>query len=358
MCHNSTHSAPHRPTGLELFHRLRQALPNAVFGPPASEEQIARVEAALGTPFPGWLHELYGCCNGVRTADGDHYLLVLETSDGSQLSLREWNKVIRELWDSMVSDWKAHEPDADWDALNVRHILLIGYIRGYEWAIDPKGDAHIISFSMHNPDYREIIAADLAVVCEKNEQHLAAIHDELFRGRQPRHREGNPAPPSCDVELIQDMLLALHGACVPSLQRPSIPGRRSAAPSLNQGISQRPGEDGMLFVFANPWVEIQVASRDGNLPYVLKAKVLAAPDLRLRCLVRDLPEAFLCMLSLITHLDAFRTREAGEFEARAKVVQKIWQGPFGVDDSELQHMADMLFARDDRRMQEENRLGA
>jgi len=341
----------------QLFDRLRAALPNAIFYPPATEEQIARVEAALSTPFPDWLRSLYLCCNGIHSEKHSKpYLYALESNDDFRESLLSWNQFNRELWNSMVADLKYNQPGPDWDALDIRFSLLIGGLDGIDWAIDPKNGPQILRYDVRNPDDREVIGMDLVAACIKNEQEIQMFREEQLRGRQPHFREGNPNPQSCDVELVEDMLISLHGGSMGSSLRGTGGWRDNLCPYLYQAISQRPGETGKLFIFHSDFIEIQVATRDGNLPFMLRAKV-ATQDMPLRCLVRGLPETLFCMLYVIAHLNPFRIRDNAEFTDWANHAAKIWSFKFGMPDPELEQMATILFDRDDRRMQEENPMG-
>jgi hypothetical protein len=63
-----------------MYDRLRASLPNAKFSPPATPEQIARVEKGLEVQFPDWLRELYLHCNGIRGTYAI-YLYALERND-------------------------------------------------------------------------------------------------------------------------------------------------------------------------------------------------------------------------------------------------------------------------------------
>jgi cell wall assembly regulator SMI1 len=60
----------------------RQLFPNGRFFPPATEEQIVRVETELGMRLPDQLRRLYFDCDGFREDRGNaKYLLSLSDED-------------------------------------------------------------------------------------------------------------------------------------------------------------------------------------------------------------------------------------------------------------------------------------
>ena len=77
---------------------LRDAFPNALFSPPATEELISDVETALGTTLPEQLRRLYLECDGFREDRGNaKYLFSLLDEDyvGSLVTMTKhfWHEV-------------------------------------------------------------------------------------------------------------------------------------------------------------------------------------------------------------------------------------------------------------------------
>ncbi len=77
---------------------LRDKFPNARFSPPATEETIGKVEAALGITLPEQLRRLYLECDGFREDRGNaKYLFSLFDEDhiGSLVTMTKffWNEV-------------------------------------------------------------------------------------------------------------------------------------------------------------------------------------------------------------------------------------------------------------------------
>jgi len=337
-----------------MFEQLRQALPGAIFHPPATSQQIDRVEEALNTRLPAWLRELYLHTNGIKSVQHhDPYLFSLEDNDDFPRSLLSWNRFLRNQWKQSESERKADFPEVDWDKLDVHRLLIIGGVNGRYWAIDPAGGPEIINHEASDVEDRTILASDLVSMCVDNEEMDQQIRSELFRGRKPIRRYEDAMPPSSDIELLLDTLVDLYrgtkGTSV-RLRNLSSPGW-----SLYQGISQRPGEEGMLFILQRGSFEIQVATRDGNLFFVLRSKVWFQEE-PLRCLVKDLPETLLCILYLFD-MESFRTGDPSLRKDIATQTFRVWRHRYGPLEEKLEQMAEVLFHRDDYRMQEENRMG-
>ena len=252
-----------------LFERIRAAVPGAIFYPGATEEQIGRVEGALGVRFPGWLRELYLCCNGIQEGKfRDPYLYALEKNDDFQESLLSWNEFIRGSWQENAPHYKQNFPETDWDFYDPRHLLLIGGSNGDDWGVDLRtNSAAIVRFDVRNPDSREVIAKDLVQMFLKDRLFGEKIHREIYCGRAPYRREAHPLPATSDVDFILDMLIEIcRGSRSSSLKL-----REAGSPGwrLYRGISQREAEGGMLFLFEGG-PEVQVATVDGNLPFVMR----------------------------------------------------------------------------------------
>jgi hypothetical protein len=341
----------------ELYERLRIALPGAEFAPPATEEEIARVEGALGNEFPEWLHQLYRCCNGIAGKEfHDPYLWPLENSSDPTYGLLGWNRFLRQNCDELRDISEANGKLDNWERSHARNFLIIGCENAVNWAIDVKtGGPEIIWYDERNPDDFSVLGDDLADVCARIEAKNREIHDELFRGREPIRRESDPLPPSTDIELILETLIELGRGTkgVPMFAREAT----SPNCSLYHCISQRPGETGMLFILAIHSFEIQIATRDGNLPFVFRVKTPFRQE-PFRCLVKNLFEAMhriLCLIDVVY----YETRDnRNEREAAGRRINGVWRDSCGPAIPELDEMAETLFRRDDNRLVEDNRLGA
>jgi len=333
----------------ELFDRLRAALPNLVFHPPATAAQINRVERQLETRFPAWLRDLYLCTNGIENPrNGDSYLFPLE---GSEQSLLEWNQFIRGLEGEHSPIVEATVPACDPGAITTGKLLMITYMNCIEWAIDPEGGTQIILHDVRDPDHRPVIGADLVEACCNELREDQEIREKLFRGRTPVRRDGHSPSPTCDVELIYDILNTLLHSMIYPLEN-----RIDAFPSGNlyRAISQRPGETGVLHILG--WIrsEIQIASGDGNIPFVLRSKPSFYPE-AITCLVKNLSDAILCILCLVD-LDG-QTAQTLDDRTKSQLITAAWRDRGGAPIPEFEAVASVLFRRDDLRLKEENPLG-
>jgi hypothetical protein len=337
-----------------MYDRLRPAVPGLVFHPPASEQQIARVERGLGMVFPGWLRELYLQSNGIFSNRGDAYLYPLEKSDDVPNGLLDWNHFLRDQWELVAKDFQRDFPEIDWERLHVANLLVIGGFNGTDWAIDPQAGPAIIWYDVRDPESREVLAGDLVDMCVKQEAEQAAIHSLLFRGRKPLPQEDDELPATTDVAWLRDTLIELYrgGRGLGASSRCAT----SPGWSLYQAISSRPGEEGMLFVLSRGSFEIQIATRDGNLFFVMRAKV-AFQEEPLRCLVKEIPEAVLCVLHLMDLRPWDARADEDARRAAAASAAEVWRHRYGPLEEKLERMADVLFGRDDRRLEEENAMG-
>jgi len=113
---------------------LRDLFPNGRFAPPATEAQIAAVEAELGVRLPDQLRRLYLECDGFREDCGNaKYLLSLTDEDtiGSLVSATRfwWN------------DRREQHPELDF-----RPYVFFGYSGGdYVWGINWQRPGEIIA---------------------------------------------------------------------------------------------------------------------------------------------------------------------------------------------------------------------
>jgi hypothetical protein len=117
---------------------LKQLFPLGRFGAPATDAEIAAIEAALGVQFPEQLRTLYLECDGFRENKGNaKYLLSLtdEDSIGSLKTLTQF------CW----SEFKE-----TWPELDLSPFVFFGSSAGDElWGIRWRGADEIIAFSHH-----------------------------------------------------------------------------------------------------------------------------------------------------------------------------------------------------------------
>jgi hypothetical protein len=340
----------------DLYERLRLALPDAEFGPPATEQQIAQAERALQTTFPDWLRQLYLKCNGISGHEfNDPYLYPLETpGHDDTYTLVGWNQFLRGTCDQLR---ETYESDGDlplWEKTHAKNYLIIGYENGTNWAIDIKtGRPQIIWYDERNPGDYSVLGEDLADVCAKNEAKNREIHNQLYRGRQAIRRDDATTPPTCDVEHIIDLLidLARGSRSIP------ISIRESGRPNLNfyQRLKATPEEPGALFILEANHLLLSIATRDGNVPFVLRAKLDWTQE-PLHCLVHDLPDALLRIM-LVVELARDRNATDNQRTRRIDASRTVFELNHGPPDPDFERLADYLFARDDRRLEEANQLG-
>jgi hypothetical protein len=330
-----------------MYERLGAALTNARFFPPATAEQIARVEKALEFQFPDWLRELYLRTNGIS---GDHavYLYALEKNDDFPESLLSWNRFNRDLWQENIEATKQNQPQIDWDALDPQNLLIVGSDNGLDWAIQREG-RRITLFDVRNPDDRQPVGGDLVEACVEHERRERETHEALFRGREIYRPKYQSRSEKRDIDLLFEVILALHAPpdCDPHDYRSSW--------YFDRAISQRPGESGQLFIITIESDQIRIATRDGNLPFAMR--LTAWPmEQELSCTVRVLKDA---LMHILAAKDAISLPWASANERPRpdeSELRRIWR-TIGPPDPQLLDMAELLFRRDDRRRTDENRLG-
>ena len=331
-----------------MYDRLRAALPNAKFFPPATTEQIARVEKGLQIRFPDWLRELYLHCNGIRGTYAI-YLYALERNDDFSESLLNWNLFHRDLWQENLDDAKQNRPEIDWDGLDPRNLLIIGSDNGLDWAIKLTGETSIVNFDVRNPDDREIVAKDLVEACVANERQEEETHEDLFRGREQYCRVSKPWAEMRDIDRLFELILTIY---TPSGYNP---GDIRLSWYFDRAISQRAGETGELFIIKTGSDEIRIATRDGNFPFVMRLSAWPMEQ-ELICSVHDLKDALMRVLAAhdaisLPWKDANERPRPDEAE-----LHRIWRSA-GREDAELFEIAEVLCRRDDKRRVEDNRLG-
>jgi hypothetical protein len=335
-----------------LFERLREALPDARFGPPAELSVIERVETELGMRFPRWLRELYLHCDGIQGGrSGPPYLYPLEPRADFGESVLGWNKFQRELWNQLLPEFIANRPDVDLEKAGPERLLFIGSDRDLDWAIEPEsGEKTILGYDVRSAEVCESVADDLVEACVRRERERHELNEDLFRGRRQCRSEAAPTPPANDVERLYDIIVELHRP----RQGPASDTVRTGW-YLDRITSQRPGELGELHVFDfGSLGEIRIASRDGNAPLLLR---LRSPllDGERSMIAWDIKTALMCILRTKDALNRPYVDDCPQKPNEAEM-NRIWRSRTA-GDAELERMADVLCARDDARRHEENELG-
>jgi hypothetical protein len=335
-----------------LYERLRTLLPNALFAPPWTSAQIAHAEKELNIRFPAWLRDLYLHCGGIQPRENDPAYLLWYKGEGGLIKM---NKFMRGLWDEhTVSDRKS-SPEVDWDAIDIRKFLIIATDGVVDQAIRLSDeDTRIYNHDVRNPHDRSVLASDLFEFCAEQEAQDAEIRNELFRGREPYRRDPD-SPTLCDVDRLMDRLQYDEFA------EPNAFGIKIRPTwTVDRAISQRPGEHGQLHIFGGDGIEFRLVSRDGKLPFIVKLTHLKAQP---TCTVASIDQ----MVDRVDRMSEERNRLYREFTPGAQkelptielsTALAIWTANAAPFDEELNHMAEILCRRDDRRLQEDNRLGA
>ncbi|HEX4795970.1 MAG TPA: SMI1/KNR4 family protein [Humisphaera sp.] len=332
----------------DMYDRLRAALPNGQFAPPATKQQIAEAEKALGVRFPKWLTELYLRCNGI-VGSMDTYLMSLDCEEDPEAGLVGWNKYLRQLWLDTSPEGKRLRPQVNWDALDPHRFIVITSVNAIDWAIDPGNGPQIIALSVRC-DELWIVGADLVEACIKEEQEGHEIDEDLWRGRTTHRSEYSTEPPERDIDQLYDIIVGLH-------RRPGqirIAGE-STGWNLYRATSQRPGESGELYIIPRGSYEIRIASRDGNLPFVMRLSG-GSLDQEISSTARTLRQAQMRILMTDDAMSQPRQSDGTRPPPDPNELRRIWHDE-GREDEELIRMAEILCARDDRRRLEENKLG-
>lgn len=76
--------------------KVKAALPDAVYGPPCSREDIWRAETALGEPLPAVLEEFYRAFNGFLGPTSSGFFWQLFASKKNPTGLVEMNQFFRD----------------------------------------------------------------------------------------------------------------------------------------------------------------------------------------------------------------------------------------------------------------------
>jgi SMI1 / KNR4 family (SUKH-1) len=127
----------------------RELFPNGRFSSPATDEQIARVEAELSLRLPDQLRRMYFECDGFREDRGNaKYLLSLLDDDyiGSVVT------VTRCMW-------------TEFETPDLRPFVFFGCASGGEtWGISPQRPDQIIAYHHHMEGEYEVVGSDIADV--------------------------------------------------------------------------------------------------------------------------------------------------------------------------------------------------
>lgn len=332
-----------------IFQRLRKSVPNAKFYPPATPKQIAHAERALSFRFPKWLRDLYLRSSGIMGTDAV-FLWPLERVEEFPETLLSWNQFHRKLWDDTLTQSEFSAPPADqWG--NPHNLLLISSNNDVAWAIEPGRGKQILLYDVRNPDHREVIASDFVAACIEHEKLIHETEERLFRGREPYRNEYSTSPVVWDIEHLFDVIVSIHKDF---RTRPGV--QVNTGWYLKRAISRRRGERGEMFILnLGGDDEVRVVTRNGNFPFVMRLKVWPFKS-DLSCIVWCVKDALLRILQTVDAIrlpwiDANHRPTPDEAKLR-----QIWRDA-GMPDPELERMADVLCARDDRRLEEENRLG-
>ena len=128
---------------------LRELFPQGRFSPPASDAEIAAVEAALGVQFPKQLRDLYNICDGFREDQGNAKYLFALTDDDSIGSLL---RITQFMW----SEIKV--PD-------LRSFIFFGSSScDYSWGINWRKPDEVIAYHHHMEDEYELVGSKIIEV--------------------------------------------------------------------------------------------------------------------------------------------------------------------------------------------------
>jgi hypothetical protein len=333
----------------DICTRLRKALPTLEFFPPATSEQIARVERRFGVSFPPWLRELYLHCNGIKSSCGnDCYLMALESNDDFRESVASWNEFLRSEWDVYLPDLKENRPDVPWDDFDRRKLIFIGRLNGTEWAVRTDGSTEIIWHDVRNPESWDVIADDIVEACIKEEERHREIYESLFRGRTPYHHEPDEIASQRDIDRIFFAINYIHM------------GRRETGTlqspwHIERAISQRPGETGELYIISYGDDLVRLFSVDGNFPFVMRLKDPAGGG-ELSFIAWILKDTVMKILQVRDLLLLPYDADGKPQKPDAEAVRSLWRYT-GMPEPDLEETATVLCRRDDNRRNEENHLG-
>src|SRR5512140_1247726 len=131
---------------------LRESFPNSKFWPPATETQIAAVEATLGVRLPEQLRSVFFECDGFREPRTNaKYLLSLTDYDfvGSLVTTTQF------FW----TEWKEYYPK-----LNLVPFVFFGSSGYVSWGISLREPGQIIAYHHHMEGEYEIVGSNILEV--------------------------------------------------------------------------------------------------------------------------------------------------------------------------------------------------
>lgn len=139
---------------------IREAFPNAVFAPPATEKMISDAESILGVTLPSELRDLYLQCDGFREDRGNaKYLLSLMEDDfiGSLVT------ITKQFWQEIKSPC-------------LTPFVFFGSSSGDEvWGVDWRSPREIIAYHHHMEDEYEVAGRKIMDVWKAD----YSLYDEI-----------------------------------------------------------------------------------------------------------------------------------------------------------------------------------
>jgi hypothetical protein len=239
---------------MELHQRLREALPNCTFRPPATEEQLRRVERELGVTFPQDIRRLYLHYDGFHC--GSEARVELLPLIGSEP---------RKLGEESVLSWNHFKKGPGWEPgyEPPAHVLELGFLNDDEYfGIDLRSGEVVLVLRRGNEV--EPAGRDLCKLLVEEYEEQRRFHEELekhvYRGRVPYF----PVKPGDGPQRDIDRLILSYVAARPT------------AFFLRQ-LSDDPGDLGGTWVlsvgFDPGWEQIRVKSPTGDCPFIVESDV-------------------------------------------------------------------------------------
>jgi hypothetical protein len=239
---------------IELHQRLREALPHCTFRPPATKDQLRRVERELGITLLEDIRRLYLHYDGFHCGgEARVELLPLigpEPRKAGEESVLSWNQFRRGPgWE------KGYEPP--------EHVLELGFLNDDEYiGIDLRNGMVMVVFRRGNEV--EPAGRDLCEVLVEEYEDQRRFHEEL----QDRVWKGrvlyNPVKPAEGPQRDIDRIVLRYLEA------------RPAAYFLRQLTEDaaEPGGNWILSVGFDPgWEEIRLKSPTGNCPFIVESDV-------------------------------------------------------------------------------------
>ena len=240
---------------MELHQKLREALGDCTFGPPATEGQIRRVERELGVTLPEDIRRLYLHYDGF---DG-----------GEEAPEFQWLPLIgpepRKLWGESLLGWNLFRKGRSWEpgCELPAHVLELGFLNADEYfGIDLRTGEVMVVFRRGN----EIASAGqglcelLAEEYEDQRRFRQELDDRVFKGRAEYY------PVKADQGTQRDIDRLILGYVE----------ARPAAFFLKQLADDpaRPGGTWVLSVGFDPgWEEVRITSPTGDCPLIIESDI-------------------------------------------------------------------------------------